>query len=203
MITLGELFCGAGGFACGGQMAGLKHAWGIDVDPDACNTARRNLDMDVLCQSVADVDWRSMPPVGGVVFGFPCNDFSVVGERKGLNGNFGPLYIHAVHALNAIQPSFFVAENVVGILHNGAFNRILAHLRNAGRGYTVTYALVRMEEHGVPQSRHCVVFMGVHRDLNGLALRLPQPCAKRVNAREALAGISGTPGLNTLPPGGI
>ena len=186
---LGELFCGAGGFASGAKEAGFIHAWGVDNDPDACETIQKNLGFRVLCKSVTEVKYNELEPVGGLVFGFPCNDFSVVGERKGVKGEYGVLYRQAIRALKALQPSFFVAENVPGIMHDPAFPTILSEMRGAGRGYEVHYSCVRMEEYGVPQSRHRVIFMGVHKDIADLRLSLPARRKRVVTAKEALAGI--------------
>ena len=53
-------------------------------------------------------------PIDGLSFGFPCNDFSVVGEQKGIEGVFGPPYAYGVKALNFFKPQWFFAENVGG-----------------------------------------------------------------------------------------
>ena len=37
-----------------------------------------------------------MPNIDALAFGFPCNDFSVVGEQRGFNGQFGPLYSYGI-----------------------------------------------------------------------------------------------------------
>ena len=48
-------------------------------------------------------------------FGFPCNDFSIVGEQKGFDGSFGPLYSYGVKVLQDKKPQWFLAENVGGL----------------------------------------------------------------------------------------
>ena len=52
----------------------------------------------------------------GFLFGFPCNDFSIVGETKGMSGKFGPLYKQGIRVLSrSDSPDWFLAENVGGL----------------------------------------------------------------------------------------
>ena len=72
---------------------------------------------------------KQFPYVDGLLFGFPCNDFSIVGQSKGLQGEFGPLYKHGITMLNRkAKPKWFIAENVSGLASSNegkAFKQIL------------------------------------------------------------------------------
>src|SRR5699024_11063602 len=64
-----------------------------------------------------------------------CNDFSTVGEHRGLDGDYGALYTYGVHALALHSPDWFVAENVSGLsrANDGmAFGKILSALQRPG-----------------------------------------------------------------------
>ena len=106
-LDVGELFAGAGGMALGASLAnhkGIKfrHVWATDNNRDACETFRLNIDIDernVIRKDVEDLDFNRLPPIDGLIFGFPCNDFSIVGEQKGIRGRFGGLYRYGVMAL--------------------------------------------------------------------------------------------------------
>ena len=202
-FQLGELFCGPGGLAYGalqtkvikGKTAHLiKHAWANDYDPDSCKTYIRNICPDeyttVICQDVRELKFNRLPLIDAFAYGFPCNDFSVVGEQKGFNGNFGPLYSYGVKIIDFFKPKFFVAENVGGIASandGSAFKKILADLKNAGNEYVLTTHLYKFEEYGVPQTRHRVIIVGIAKPL-GLLFRVPAPTTVRkfVSAKEAL-----------------
>lgn len=118
MFRLGELFCGPGGLAWGATHAnigvpgfGITHAWANDYDRSTCDTYIRNIcpgaPETVICGDVRKLDLDSLGPIDALAFGFPCNDFSVVGEQKGFNGTFGPLYTYGVHVLfHGKFPSF-------------------------------------------------------------------------------------------------
>lgn len=176
-FRLGELFCGPGGLAYGATNARIElnnyritHAWANDYDSDTCNTYRHNIcpnDPDsVICGDVRKIDLENLPPIDALAFGFPCNDFSVVGEQKGFDGKFGPLYSYGVRVLKSHKPDWFLAENVGGLRsanEGNAFQKILEDMRKAG--YRVYPNLYKFEEYGVPQARHRVIIVGIREDL--------------------------------------
>ncbi|HLN25305.1 MAG TPA: DNA (cytosine-5-)-methyltransferase, partial [Patescibacteria group bacterium] len=194
-FTFGEFFCGAGGlsYAAAHLLQGpqrMEHRWSVDASADACHTYRQNICPDspesVICGDIRKLDMSTLPDVDVLLFGFPCNDFSTVGEQKGLNGNFGPLYRYPVEFLRTRQPKFFVAENVSGLASaNGgeAMKQIITEMADAG--YRVTAHLYKLEEYGIAQSRHRIFLVGVRQDL-GLNFRVPAPSGAVVTSRQAL-----------------
>ena len=196
-FKLGELFAGAGGMALGAHLAkidenGFSLAWANDIDQDACITLQRNIPIpnnQVYCCSVANVKFERLPKIDGLCFGFPCNDFSVVGERKGISGHFGGLYRWGVKALTMLQPSFFVAENVMGLSNSNGkrdLQIILSSLENAG--YAVFPHVYKFEEFGVPQRRHRMIIVGFRRDLN-INFEHPEGSYERISVLQALQNI--------------
>src|SRR5690554_3291159 len=98
--SMGELFSGPGGIALGAHAAAdelgvtLTHAWANDYDSSTCDTYRANVpgatDESVICGDIrTDVDIQKLSKIDGFAFGFPCNDYSLVGEARGINGEFG------------------------------------------------------------------------------------------------------------------
>lgn len=176
-FRLGELFCGPGGISWGAINADIKnpefkivHEWANDYDADTCNTYRHNICPDtpesVYHGDIRKLDMSKLSPIDALAFGFPCNDYSIVGERKGMDGVFGPLYSYGVKALRLFQPQWFLAENVGGLRNANdgrAFTEILSELR--GAGYTVTPHLYKFEKYGVPQARHRLIIVGIRNDI--------------------------------------
>ncbi|HMP88836.1 MAG TPA: DNA (cytosine-5-)-methyltransferase [Kiritimatiellia bacterium] len=203
IYRLGELFCGPGGLALGalrsrvrkgGISYSIEHAWANDFDPDTCATYTRNIcpegPQSVICRDVRELDLNTLGNINAFAYGFPCNDFSIVGEKRGFHGAFGPLYMYGVKIINHFKPTFFVAENVGGItsVNDGtAFKKILSDLKNAGNGYELTVHLYKFEEYGIPQARHRMIIVGLDRSLNRV-FRVPAPFTthKQVTARQAL-----------------
>ncbi|NLP31455.1 MAG: DNA (cytosine-5-)-methyltransferase, partial [Clostridiales bacterium] len=150
VFTMGELFCGAGGLALGAKKArvstdkhgdfSIQHAWANDIDEWACVSYAHNiLDGDntrIINLPVQELNIEKLPSIDAFVFGFPCNDYSIVGEQKGLDGDYGPLYTYGVKVLDHHEPLWFVAENVTGLqsANSGmAFEKILNDFAQAGR----------------------------------------------------------------------
>ena len=118
IYKLGELFCGPGGIAWGAMNASIEnadyrivHQWANDYDKDTCNTYRHNICPDnpqsVYHEDIRQFDMSKLAPIDALAFGFPCNDYSVVGEQKGMDGVFGPLYSFGVKALKLFQPMWY------------------------------------------------------------------------------------------------
>lgn len=185
----GEFFNGPGGLALGAKMAKVvdcngveykvEHEWANDIDESACRTFVHNICPDrpesVINEDVRKLDIDKLSPIDAFSFGFPCNDYSIVGEKKGLDGKYGPLYTYGVKVLKKFQPQWFMAENVSGLqsANDGkAFNAILKDLTEAG--YRITPHLYKFQEYGVPQTRHRIIIVGIRNDLNK-QFRVPAP----------------------------
>lgn len=178
IFRLGELFCGPGGLAWGATHADIGnpdfkivHQWANDYDENTCRTYRRNICPDspgtVYHADVRKFDLTKLSEIDAFAFGFPCNDFSVVGEQKGMNGVYGPLYSYGIKILRQYSPQWFLAENVGGLRNANdgkAFSKILDEMRRAG--YMVYPNLYKFEEYGIPQARHRIIIVGIHNDIN-------------------------------------
>lgn len=177
-FRLGELFCGPGGLAWGAVHADIGnpnysiiHQWANDYDASTCETYRHNICPNepetVYCGDVRNLDMNQLANIDALAFGFPCNDYSVVGEQKGMDGKFGPLYSYGVKALRHFRPQWFVAENVGGLrsANDGkALTKILEELQ--GAGYVITPHLYKFEEYGIPQARHRLIIVGIRNDID-------------------------------------
>ena len=201
--TIGEMYCGPGGIALGaanaslnknGRQFGFESVWATDYHADTCETYATNIKKihpacDVIHSDIKDVDIDSLPKVDGFLYGFPCNDFSMVGETKGLDGKYGPLYSYGIKYLNHANPQFIFAENVSGISSankGGALDQILSELANAGSyGYALTAHLYKFEQYGIPQARHRMIIVGIRKDL-GKIFAVPKPTGVFKTARQAL-----------------
>ncbi|MGL3148957.1 DNA cytosine methyltransferase [Microbacterium sp. A82] len=203
--TMGELFSGPGGIAWGAHEAArevgvdLRHTWANDYDSSTCETYRANIPgathQSVIHGDVRDLDVKSLQSIEGFAFGFPCNDYSLLGESKGLSGKFGPLYQRGVDVLDHHRPAWFVAENVTGLKSsNGGddFKHILAELRKAGAGYTIVPHLYHFEQYGVPQRRHRIIIVGIAEGIPA-QFKVPAPTHPKpddwVSVSTALANI--------------
>lgn len=191
-FRLGELFSGPGGIAyaatvanaisTSGEEYSIEHAWATDYDKDTCDTYSNNIvrkkSKSVICSDIRSLDFKKLDGISnidGLAFGFPCNDFSMVGEQKGINGTFGSLYSYGVKVLQKFQPMWFLAENVAGLRNSNegnSFKTILKELADCG--YKITPHLYKFEEYGVPQARHRIIIIGIRNDIEKI-FKVPSP----------------------------
>ncbi len=242
-LKVGEMFCGPGGIGIAlnntkspdntESKYSFEHSWSTDWDKDTCETYKKNVlrnspnakvieniddlksdDMPVVIhKDVRDLEIDKLPVVDGFLYGFPCNDFSLVGKTKGLNGNYGGLFSYGVKYIARANPLFFFAENVSGLAsaNDGkAFEVIMKALNNAGEyGYTITAHLYKFEEYGVPQTRHRYILIGIRGDLkdrNGAPLTFNVPAPTTPNPEDwetcekAIKGVAENKDLKNNEP---
>jgi len=202
ILKYGELFCGPGGFALGAIQASKKnteykieHAWANDIDEWACKTYAKNICNNIDDKSVVPGDIRNpkkfnikkQEPIDILAFGFPCNDYSLVGEQKGMKGEYGPLYSYGVQALEIHKPDVFVAENVSGLASSNegnAFKNILKDLVQAG--YRITVNKFRFEQYGIPQRRHRIVIVGLNEEKYDYDYKVPEKTNVKATCKKAI-----------------
>ena len=175
-----SLFSGCGGLDLPFHRAGFECVWANDIDEDACRTFSRNISENIACGDISDpsiVDLGALPEVDLVTGGFPCQDFSVIWKRPGLNGDRGNLYQHFLRVVREKRPKVFVAENVKGLLSANkyrAIEKIISDFEAIPPGYLVKPRLYNFAEYGVPQFRERVIIVGVRQD-TGFNFQHPRP----------------------------
>lgn len=191
IFRLGEIFSGPGGVAVGALRASasnqfsdfkIEHVWATDYDRDTCITYQTNISPSnsktVICEDIRKLDLtrlKQISTIDALAFGFPCNDFSMVGEQKGIDGTFGPLFMYGVEVLKNFQPKWFLAENVAGLKNSNDgvdFKTILTELYNTG--YSIYPHLYKFDNYGVPQARQRIIIVGIRKDLD-VSFKVPSP----------------------------
>lgn len=163
-----DLFCGCGGLSYGFEMAGFEVVLAIDMWADAIKTYNHNHKSKVArCEDIHNLsknfleEFSKENEIVGIIGGPPCQGFSTVGKRD-VNDPRNHLYMEYCRVVETIKPTFFVIENVKGLLtlNGGAFKNDI-HSRFEALGYTVTHKLVNAVDFGIPQNRQRVFFIGI------------------------------------------
>lgn len=139
---------------------GWRPAWFSEVDPYCCELLRQRYGGVVNLGDIRNVG-KEHGPVGLLVGGTPCQDFSVNGARDGLAGDRGRVTSEYLRVVQALRPAWVVWENVPGVLTvNGglAFGGLLRSL--AGCGYGVAWRVLDLRGFGVPQQRRRLFLVG-------------------------------------------
>lgn len=175
-------------FACDileeARLAWLRYMSRYNVNPDIYHLSSI---VDLVKQHK---DGKDIFPAGIdiVTGGFPCQDFSVAGKRKGFNSSVlhngeknqddipseetrGKLYMWMKQVIDIVQPKMFIAENVKGLISLGDVKDIIQHDFSTANGndyIVLDPQVLHAANYGVPETRERVIFIGIKRS----ALRL-------------------------------
>jgi len=192
-----SLFTGCGGLDLGllGGFTFLdkkykKHnfeiIWANDIDANACFTFSKNFRHGIVCGDIRDIIKNNEmgmfdSPLPEKVGGFPCQDFSHAGKRKGFEAERGTLYQSMAEIIKRTQPKIFLAENVKGLLTMNNGETIKQIIKDFGElGYNVSYKLFLTADFEVPQKRERVVIIGTKKDIFPEFV-FPEPTLKKEN----------------------
>jgi len=174
-----SLFSGCGGLDLGFHQQGYETVWANDINEWAVKTFRKNFGDSIVCEDIEKIDPydQDIPDCDLILGGFPCQDFSMIWKRPGLNGERGNLYKSFLRFVEAKKPKAFVAENVKGLLtanNKEAIKKIISDFEIIAPGYIVNAQLYNFAEYGVPQFRERVLIVGIRSD-TGFAFKHPLP----------------------------
>jgi DNA (cytosine-5)-methyltransferase 1 len=153
-MTFGSLFAGIGGMDLGLERAGMKCKWQVEIDP--------------FCRQVLTKHWPEVPKyedvrtVGGelervdlIAGGFPCQDLSLAGNRRGIHeGTRSGLWSEYARLIGTLRPRVVLIENVSGLLDNESMRRVLGDLSLLGMD--VQWRCFRATEFGAWHERYRV-----------------------------------------------
>jgi DNA (cytosine-5)-methyltransferase 1 len=161
-----DLFCGIGGFrqamdeACYENNVIPNCVFSSDIDP-ACQYSYAENFGERPFGDITKISEKDIPDHDILLAGFPCQPFSIIGQRKGFEDTRGTLFFDIARILKEKQPKAFVLENVKQLVgHNKG--RTLKVIINALRelGYHVQYAVLNALDYGLPQKRERVIIVG-------------------------------------------
>ena len=198
--TVGCLFAAIGGFSKAFETAGARILWASDKDRFAKETFERNFsERRYICKPIEDLEVvkDALDPVDVLTAGFPCQPFSIAGERKGLEDERGQLFLHIIRIIGEFgknKPKILLLENVKNFRDhdNGrTFHRVQTEIQKAGYWFTDKNAclLNTMTHTNIPQNRpriFIVAFSMAHFPCNSFRFPDPLPPESLRTVREFL-----------------
>ena len=164
-----DLFAGIGGFRLGMESAGHECVGFCEIDKfarasyQAIHDTKGELELHDIT-TVSDEFIRGIGRVDIICGGFPCQAFSIAGNRRGFEDTRGTLFFEIARFASILRPKYLFLENVKGILNheNGiTFETIISTLDELG--YNVEWQLLNSKDFGVPQNRERVFIIGHSR----------------------------------------
>ena len=161
-----DLFAGIGGFRLGMELAGHECIGFCEIDKfaRASYKAIHNTKGEIELHDITSVSDESIRGIGSVDIicgGFPCQAFSIAGNRRGFEDTRGTLFFEIARFASILRPKYLFLENVRGLLnHDGGatFETIIRTLDELG--YDVEWQVLNSKNFGVPQNRERVFIIG-------------------------------------------
>lgn len=231
-IPLLSFFSGGGFLDLGFEQAGFDVVWANEVHESFADMYRAGIsswqqavgltngkDCPLVNQSsIDDLNKRIIlteafgsiaPDFFGIIGGPPCQDFSQSGKDLGAEGSRGKLTQTFANLICDLRPSFFLMENVPGLVrqkHLKFYQQVVEQLKDGNLGYLISEKILNALEYGVPQHRERLFLIGFRKDVlpgqkkSGFAWPHPQ----YEDAKDAAWPTTSPFGCETLPvPSGI
>lgn len=156
-MKIGSLFTGIGGLELGvcDTVTSIS-PYGNDIEwiAGTDGNALKILDHSTMFHGVPNlgdvtkINWTTVSDVDCITGGTPCQDFSYLGTRKGLEGEKSTLLYAFIEAVKAKKPDYVLWENVAGALTNGAYDVLLDALNEAD--YSTSSVIIPASSLGMP-----------------------------------------------------
>ena len=164
-----DLFSGVGGFSLALQKTiGEENIGWVgfsDIDKYANQVFKRRFKNAEGLVSIVDINPDRLPRIDLITFGFPCQDLSIAGRRKGFKGERSSLFYEATRIIRATKPKYFIFENVKGTFSSNKgedFTLILQEI--ADLVYDCQWQLLNSRDFDkTPQQRERIYFVGYFR----------------------------------------
>ena len=189
-MKVGTFFSGVGSPEQALINLGIEHEieFACDIDKYARQTYLKNFDCKNMYEDITQLNMKDLYPVDLLVFGFPCQAFSMAGKRGGFDDTRGTLFYDALRYLKEHKPRYFIAENVKGLISHDSgktFRTILDCLALTENyqfqlapfenlGYHIHYKVLNTKDFGIPQNRERIFIVGI-RDEEDNNFRFPKP----------------------------
>ncbi len=185
-------FCaGIGGGRIGLENLGMSCVGFSEIDKDAETTYREFFGQsEKNYGDLMKINPDDLPDFDLMVGGFPCQTFSIIGTRCGLEDEKrGQIIYGLVKILKAKNVKYFILENVKGLIshdNGNTLKTVLALLDEAG--YKVYHNILNSLNFGVPQMRERIYFVGVQKDLidKNFKYEFPKTSNTKIDIEECL-----------------
>ena len=161
-----DLFAGIGGFRLGMESAGHECIGFCEIDKFARESYKAIHDTEGEIELhditiVTDEFIRGIGSVDIICGGFPCQAFSIAGNRRGFEDTRGTLFFEIARFASILRPKYLFLENVKGLLNHQKGDTFETMLRILDElGYDVEWQVLNSKNFGVPQNRERVFIIG-------------------------------------------
>jgi len=169
-----DLFCGIGGFRVSLEKQGMKCVFSSDSDKNVQEAYYRNFG-DKPEGDITEIPEKTIPAHDILCAGFPCQSFSISGNRGGVQDDRGRLFYEIVRIAQYHQPQILLLENVKNILSisGGAVVETIKDKLDE-IGYHLDLHVLNASHFGIPQARERVYFVCIRKNVKELKYKPPK-----------------------------
>ncbi|WP_320175807.1 DNA (cytosine-5-)-methyltransferase [Maridesulfovibrio sp.] len=150
-MKVGSLFSGVGLTDFGLELAGFEHAWFCEIEPYARDILSKRWPGRTIYKDIKELDGNEVEKVDLLSGGFPCQDVSCGGKRKGITKETrSGLWYEYARIIRQVRPRYVLIENVPGLRSKG-FEIVLKEL--AEIGYDAEWIVLSAAQFGAPHLR--------------------------------------------------
>ena len=166
-LTGVSLFAGVGGFDLAMERNGVEVVANVEIDKQCQKVLAKHFPKAKQFSDITDVKGSDLigagfePSRGIITGGFPCQDLSVAGKRRGLAGERSGLFWEIARLIEETKTEWFILENVPGLLTSNKgkdFGVVIGTM--ADIGYSLAWRVLDAQHFGVPQRRRRVFIVG-------------------------------------------
>ena len=158
-LRCADFFCGIGGFHKAAGNLGLDVVFACDIDEPAQRAYHANYGLAPM-GDIASIKPDDVPDFDLLFAGFPCQPFSIIGQRRGFDDPRGTLFFEMLRFIRAKRPAGIVLENVkqLSTISKGqVLKRMLDDI--SGLGYEVDSRVLNALDFGLPQKRERTIIV--------------------------------------------
>jgi DNA (cytosine-5)-methyltransferase 1 len=181
----------------------FRHIFASDTSLAARATLQANTPPEIMYDDLRHRSLEKVPAVDLYIAGFPCQPFSMAGLQHGFAaaGGNGLLIFHILAYIRYKQPRVFILEIVAGFVYAAGgeyFMAVTRELRSLQR-YNLFWQILNTKEHGVPQNRPRVYFVGILQEFDSGGFAFPSPLTATPSIEAFLDLRPGRPCFLDLP----
>jgi DNA (cytosine-5)-methyltransferase 1 len=188
-MKVASFFSGAGGLDLGFERAGFDFVFANDNWTGCHEPYTKNHKMKINKKSIEDIKSHNIPKVDGFVGGPPCQSWSLAGAMRGINDYRGQLLYHYLRLISEKRPSFFLMENVPGMVcktHYTEFKKLITSFKEIG--YKLSYKTLNASDYNVPQDRKRVFIIGFSEEISN-SFSFPEPQRNKITLKESIGDL--------------
>lgn len=154
----------------------FEHIWSCEIDKYCIESIKANYKPNIIYDDMTNRNNKELPNIDAYICGFPCQPFSIIGIKEGLNDKRSNIIVYCINVIKIKTPKFFILENVPHFLkidNGNAYNILLKKLKKI-KMYNIYVNMLNSKDYGSAQRRKRLFFIGIRKDVEKKEYETPK-----------------------------